>query len=143
MNGSELPHVPGADSIAPVRHHGELLGALTIAKRRGESVTPMEQKLIDDLAHQAGLVLKNVGLTAELLERLEELRASRQRLVAAQDAERRRLERNLHDGAQQHLVALKVKARAGRRPAGQRRRPREVYAATTERRRGRGARNPA
>jgi signal transduction histidine kinase len=54
-------------------------------------------------------VLKNVGLTAELLARLEDLRASRQRLVAAQDEERRRLERNLHDGAQQNLVALKVK----------------------------------
>jgi signal transduction histidine kinase len=54
-------------------------------------------------------VLKNVGLTTELLQRLEELRASRQRLVAAQDEERRRLERNLHDGAQQSLVALKVK----------------------------------
>jgi signal transduction histidine kinase len=109
MNGSQLPRVPGADSIAPVLHRGELLGALTIAKRRGESVTPIEQKLLDDLAGQAGLVLQNVGLTAELLERVEELRASRQRLVAAQDGERRRLERNLHDGAQQHLVALKVK----------------------------------
>jgi signal transduction histidine kinase len=109
MNGSQLPHIPGADSIAPVLHHGELLGALTIAKRQGESVTPIEQKLLDDLAGQAGLVLQNVGLSAELLERVEELRASRQRLVAAQDGERRRLERNLHDGAQQHLVALKVK----------------------------------
>jgi len=66
-------------------------------------------KLIDDLAHQAGLVLKNMGLSADLRARLEELRASRQRLVSAQDVERRRLERNLHDGAQQHLVALKVK----------------------------------
>src|ERR1019366_8506577 len=59
--------------------------------------------------HQAGLVLKNVGLSADLQARLVDLRASRQRLVAAQDDERRRLERNLHDGAQQHLVALKVK----------------------------------
>ncbi len=109
MIGSQLPRIPGADSVAPVLHRGELLGALTIAKRRGESVTPIEQKLLDDLAAQAGLVLQNVGLTAELLERVEELRASRQRLVAAQDGERRRLERNLHDGAQQHLVALKVK----------------------------------
>src|SRR5438445_210918 len=90
-------------------HQGELLGALTVTKRQGESLTPSEQKLLNDLANQAGLVLKNVGLTAELLQRLEELRASRQRLVAAQDDERRRLERNLHDGAQQHLVALKVK----------------------------------
>src|SRR6202011_5534857 len=60
-------------------------------------------------AGQAGLVLKNVRLRAELLARLDDLRASRQRLVAAQDEERRRLERNLHDGAQQNLVALKVK----------------------------------
>ncbi|HZS16084.1 MAG TPA: sensor histidine kinase [Candidatus Dormibacteraeota bacterium] len=99
----------GAMRVVEVRHRGELLGALSIVKRRGESVTPIEEKLIGDLAHQAGLVLKNVGLTADLQARLEELRASRQRLVAAQDDERRRLERNLHDGAQQHLVALKVK----------------------------------
>jgi signal transduction histidine kinase len=92
-----------------VRHQGELLGAISVRKRRGESLTPIEEKLLDDLANQAGLVLKNVGLTAELLQRLEELRASRQRLVAAQDEARRRLERNLHDGAQQHVVALKVK----------------------------------
>jgi signal transduction histidine kinase len=80
-----------------------------VSKRPGESLTPIEQKLLDDLAHQAGLVLKNVGLTSELLARLEDLRASRQRLVAAQDQERRKLERNLHDGAQQNLVAIKLK----------------------------------
>jgi signal transduction histidine kinase len=51
-----------------------------------------------------------VRLTEELRAKLEELRASRQRLVAAQDQERRRIERNLHDGAQQHLVALAMKA---------------------------------
>jgi signal transduction histidine kinase len=107
--GTHLPLIPGADTSAPVLHQGDLLGALTISKRRGEPVTPIEQKLLDDLALQAGLVLRNVGLTAELLERLEDLRASRQRLVTAQDMERRRLERNLHDGAQQNLVALKVK----------------------------------
>jgi len=55
------------------------------------------------------LVLKNVGLNRELLARLDDLRASRQRLVTAQDEERRRIERNLHDGAQQHLIALKMK----------------------------------
>jgi signal transduction histidine kinase len=104
-----LPDVPGADRAVAVRHQGELLGALTITKRQGESLTPIETKLIDDLANQAGLVLKNVGLTAELQARLEDLRASRQRLVAAQDEERRKLERDLHDGAQQNLVAIKVK----------------------------------
>jgi signal transduction histidine kinase len=61
-------------------------------------------KLIHDLATQAGPVLRNVRL-------IEELKASRQRLVAAQDEERRRLERNIHDGAQQQLVALSVKQR--------------------------------
>jgi signal transduction histidine kinase len=104
-----LPELPGTTRAVAVRHQDEILGALSIVKRRGESVTPLEQKLLSDLAHQAGLVLKNVGLTALLQARLEELRASRQRLVSAQDEERRRLERNLHDGAQQHLVALKVK----------------------------------
>jgi len=107
-NGA-LPAIASASRSAVVVQQGEVLGALSIAKRKGEALTPIEVKLVDDLAHQAGLVLKNVGLTAELLHRLEELRISRQRLVRAQDEERRRLERNLHDGAQQHLVALKVK----------------------------------
>ena len=109
MRDGALPDLPGATRAIAVRHQGELLGALSLVKRRGESLTPMEEKLLDDLAGQAGLVLKNVGLTADLQQRLAELRASRQRLVSAQDEERRRLERNLHDGAQQHLVALKVK----------------------------------
>ena len=109
MRNGSLPAVPDATTSVEVRHQGELLGALSVNKRRGETLTPIEQKLVDDLANQAGLVLKNVGLSADLHARLDELRASRQRLVHAQDAERRRLERNLHDGAQQHLVALKVK----------------------------------
>jgi signal transduction histidine kinase len=109
VQGQLLPDIPGADRAVAVRHQGELLGALTVTKRVGESLTPIEQKLVDDLAYQAGLVLKNVGLTSELLARLDDLRASRQRLVVAQDQERRKLERNLHDGAQQNLVAIKVK----------------------------------
>jgi signal transduction histidine kinase len=94
----------GADLTAPVRHQGELLGAVTISKRPGEQATPLEERLVRDLAAQAGLVLSNVHL-------IQELRASRQRLVAAQDEERRKIERNLHDGAQQQLVALAVKQR--------------------------------
>ena len=88
--------------VWPVRHQGELLGGLSIAKRAGESLTPTEEKLVADLSSQAGLVLRNVGL-------IEELKASRQRLVTAQDEERRKLERNIHDGAQQQLVALSVR----------------------------------
>jgi signal transduction histidine kinase len=94
-----------------VRHQGELLGALSVVKKPGESSSAQEDKLIADLASQAGLVLRNAGLTQELLARLEELQASRLRLVAAQDQERRKIERNLHDGAQQQLVALSVKLR--------------------------------
>ena len=109
VNSAAELSIPAADRAVAVRHQGDVLGALTVTKRRGESLTPIEIKLMDDLAHQAGLVLKNVGLTADLQARLDDLRASRQRLVAAQDNERRRLERNLHDGAQQHLVAIKVK----------------------------------
>jgi signal transduction histidine kinase len=82
---------------------------LTVTKPAGEPLTPAEAGLLNDLASQAGLVLRNVGLTSELLQRLKELGASRQRLVAAQDETRRRLERDLHDGAQRQLVALKTR----------------------------------
>ncbi len=105
----ELPTFPDVDRALPVRHQAELLGALTLAKPLNEPVTPAEEKLLSDLASQAGLMLRNVRLTAELQTRLVELRASRQRLVTAQDEERRRIERNIHDGAQQQLVALAVK----------------------------------
>jgi signal transduction histidine kinase len=107
----ELPEFPVSDRAVPVRHQSELLGALTLTKPPSEPVTPAEEKLLSDLASQAGLMLRNVRLTAELQARLVDLRASRQRLVAAQDQERRRLERDLHDGAQQQLVALAVKQR--------------------------------
>jgi len=107
VQGQLLPALPARIAV-PIRHAGELLGAITVTKRTAAELTPLEAKLVDDLARQAGLVLRNAGLTVSLEQRLEELRASRQRLVAAQDLERRRIERNLHDGAQQHLVALKV-----------------------------------
>jgi len=107
LQGDELPPIDGVAEAVPVRYQGELLGALTVSKR--EPMTPTERRLLTDLAREAGLVLKNTRLTAELVQRLDELQASRQRLVTAQDTERRRLERNLHDGAQQNLVALKLK----------------------------------
>jgi signal transduction histidine kinase len=108
MQNGALPSMQ-RDTVVPVSHAGELLGALAVDKKRGETMNTVEQKLVTDLAGQAGLVLKNVGLNRELLARLEDLRTSRQRLVTAQDEERRRIERDLHDGAQQHLVALKMK----------------------------------
>ncbi|HSJ51987.1 MAG TPA: histidine kinase [Actinomycetota bacterium] len=87
-----------------VRHHGELLGAIAVEMPPNDPLTPSKERLIRDLASQAGLVLRNVRL-------IEELRESRRRIVAAVDEGRRRLERNIHDGAQQQLVALAVKLR--------------------------------
>jgi signal transduction histidine kinase len=104
----ELPHFDGVTRVAAVRHAGDLLGALTIEKPPSEPLTPTEDQLVADLASQAGLALRNVRLTAELQASLDDLRASRRRLVEAQDQERRKIERNLHDGAQQQLVALSV-----------------------------------
>lgn len=101
-----------------VRLAGETLGALRIQERPHQPLTPVEQRLFEGLASQAGLVLHGARLRAELARRLEELslradelRASRGRIVEAQDTERRRLERDIHDGAQQHLVALAVNLR--------------------------------
>jgi signal transduction histidine kinase len=110
-DGSVLPAFPNDERAFPVRHQGELLGALSVLTSRREPLTETQERLLEDLAGQAGLVLRNVRL-------IEELRASRQRLVAAQDEERRRLERNIHDGAQQQLVALAVKIRLAKTMAG-------------------------
>jgi signal transduction histidine kinase len=106
--GSSAEPMEHASAVVPVVHQGELLGALAISKPGNAQLSPTEAKLLSDVGAQAGLVLRNVRLTAELLARLDELKASRHRLVAAQDEARRGLERNLHDGAQQQLVALKV-----------------------------------
>jgi signal transduction histidine kinase len=104
VEGQVMPSLPDADVSVPVIYQGELLGAISIRMPRGEPLRPAGEQLVADVASQAGLALSNAGL-------VEDLRASRQRLVAAQDEERRRLERNLHDGAQQDLVALSIKSR--------------------------------
>jgi signal transduction histidine kinase len=101
-----LPTIEG-ETVVEVRDRGELLGALSVAMPPSDPMNPSKERLVRDLASQAGLVLRNVRL-------VEELRASQRRLVMAQDQERRRLERNIHDGAQQQLVALSVKARLAR-----------------------------
>ncbi|MFI6676077.1 ATP-binding protein [Kribbella sp. NPDC050469] len=121
---------PGAGSVPgrrelPVRQAGDLLGVLAIQERDDVPLSPVEERLFAGLADQAGLVLRGARLRAELGRRFqelstraEELRISRQRLVDAQDAERRRLERDIHDGAQQHLVALAVNLRLAHTLAG-------------------------
>jgi signal transduction histidine kinase len=95
---------PSGQHGVEVRHQDELLGALSVAMPPSDSMNPSKAKLVQDLAAQAGLVLRNVRL-------LEDLRESRRRIVTAQDERAKALERNLHDGAQQQLVALAVKQR--------------------------------
>jgi signal transduction histidine kinase len=118
------PEADGGDSTGAgrravvVRHGGRSLGVLRLQERPGVPLTGVEQRLMAGLAAQAGLALRLAALRAELEDRHAELvtrtgdlRDSRDRLIAAHDAERRRLERDLHDGAQQHLVALTVNLR--------------------------------
>ena len=102
----------------PVRERGELLGALSVVLRDGQQLTPVEERLFAGLAAQSALALRTAGLREELERRLAELehraedvRAARRDLVARQDAERQRLERNIHDGAQQRVIALLVSLR--------------------------------
>jgi signal transduction histidine kinase len=104
MDGEAMPPVPGVDLSVPVLHQGELLGAISVRMPKDEPLRPAGEQLVADVASQAGLVLSNAALVGDL-------RASRQRLVTAQDEARRRLERNIHDGAQQDLVALGIKLR--------------------------------
>ncbi|HEX6299715.1 MAG TPA: ATP-binding protein [Acidimicrobiia bacterium] len=93
----------------PVLHDDQLVGVLEVIKGRSDPVTPTERRLIIDLAGSAGMVLGNQRLNTTLAARATELQESRRRLVDLQDSERRHLERDLHDGAQQQVVALKLK----------------------------------
>jgi signal transduction histidine kinase len=109
LNGAAGLPAPGASArMVPVRHGDELLGAISLSKPPSEPLTSTEDSLLRHLASQAGLVMRNAKLNAELQATIDELRASRRRLVEAQDAERRKIERNLHDGAQQQLIALAI-----------------------------------
>ncbi|HET8526529.1 MAG TPA: histidine kinase dimerization/phosphoacceptor domain-containing protein [Actinomycetota bacterium] len=100
----------GGEEGVEVRQQGELLGALSVTMPPNDPMNPSKERLVRDLAAQAGLVLRNVRL-------IEELRASRRRIVTAQDERAKRLERNIHDGAQQQLVALGVQLGLARRLA--------------------------
>lgn len=122
LRDGSVPTAEGPERIAPVSHEGELLGALSVTKKRGENLSPSEDRLIVDLATQAALVLRNAALTEELVARLDELAASRLRLVAARDEERRRLERTIQEGPERRLADLadNVVRTASRLPDGDR-----------------------
>jgi signal transduction histidine kinase len=108
--------------VAPVSHAGELLGLIVVERSsQASGFSEDDDRVLSDLARQVGLALHNSQLDTALQTTLDEvrkqadqLRESRARVVASGDAERRRIERNLHDGAQQHLVALAVNLRLAR-----------------------------
>jgi signal transduction histidine kinase len=102
----ELP-APGGDRVAaPVERDGRELAMLVYDPSLDD-----DPELVGAVAAAAALTLDDARLQAESQDRLAELRASRERLVAAGDAERRRLERNLHDGAQARLVSVALQLR--------------------------------
>ena len=111
--------------VAPITHSGELLGLIVVERAADDDTFGEDdESALAELARQVGLALHNVQLDSALQESLEEvrrqaeeLRESRARVVAAADAERRKIERDLHDGAQQHLVALAVSLRLARQVA--------------------------
>ena len=110
VDDGALSGFAGGEEAVEVRQQGELLGALSVTMPANDPMNPSKERLVRDLAAQAGLVLRNVRL-------IEELRASRRRIVTAQDERAKRLERNIHDGAQQQLVALGVQLGLARRLA--------------------------
>jgi signal transduction histidine kinase len=96
-----LPAPGDGRTVTMIDSNGERVAALV-----HDTSLDGEPELLDGVAAAAAIALENARLHAELRARLEELRGSRARIVEAGDAERRRLERNLHDGAQQRLVGV-------------------------------------
>jgi signal transduction histidine kinase len=115
--GGSVETVPTRE--IPVVHRGEEIGQIAVTKPAGQPLTPAEQRLLGDLASQAGVALRNVRLTLELEDRLreiavrsEQLKVSRSRLVTARDAQRRQLERDIREGAQSQLLQIGSKLQA-------------------------------
>jgi signal transduction histidine kinase len=110
------PEPDGPDLVVPLAHGGDVLGAIECGPRRDGPLLDEDRRLLTQLASQAAAAVSNLHLSAQLAGRLEvierqatELAASRARVVLAQDAERRRIQRDLHDGFQQEVVALTAK----------------------------------
>ena len=105
--------------IAPVAHQANVLGLILIERRKNAAALVRESdETLQELTRQLGPAWQNAQLDAALEETLEQLRqraaelqASRARIVEAGDEQRRRIERDLHDGAQQQLIALAIKAK--------------------------------
>lgn len=116
------PHADAVPELAvPLAHAGTTIGLLECGKKRTGELSRDDVQLIVTVARQAALAVTNAGLAAQLESRLDELArqadelaASRDRLVQAQMAERRRIERDIHDGVQQDVIAAIARIRLAR-----------------------------
>ncbi|HEY7401537.1 MAG TPA: histidine kinase [Actinomycetota bacterium] len=134
LDGRERSYV----RLAPMANAGELQGVVVVDRPVDDpAFTPDEERTVVEVARQLGVVLHNAKLDSALQASLDEVRrqaaelqASRGRIVAAADAARREIERNLHDGAQQHLVALAVRVKLASQLLD--RDPRQAHAALDE-----------
>lgn len=120
-DGVEPGEAAKAELVVPLVHGEEHVGVVECGPKRGGDYTPADRELLAALARQAALGIRNARLAAEVTHRLEEverqaceLAASRTRIVQAAETERRRVERDLHDGVQQQLVALMARAALAR-----------------------------
>jgi len=102
-------HRAGESVTFTAVHRGAELGSLVLWLPVGQRLPEQDRRLAEQVASGLGLALRNRTLTTTLERRVAELRQSRRRVVAVQDEIRRRIERDLHDGSQQQLVAIRVK----------------------------------
>lgn len=111
-NGRPVQVAPGSPerALARIERDGEPLAVLI----HDRTIDEEDPGLVEAVASAARLALENERLTAQVRAQLEEVRASRARIVEAGDEERRKVERDLHDGAQQRLVALAMRLEQAR-----------------------------
>ena len=109
------------DLVLPLVHAGERIGQIECGPKHTGELSHRDERLLATVARQAALAVANAGLTAQLEARLDEvhrqaneLAASRSRMVQAQMAERRRIERDIHDGVQQDIIASIARLRLAR-----------------------------
>lgn len=106
LNAQEPLDDQRAALAVPIVLDNETLGVVEVGPKLKRELTDDDEAMVATLAAQAALAVRNVKLAKALQDRTTELTASRARLVRAEEIERRRIERNIHDGAQQELVAL-------------------------------------
>jgi signal transduction histidine kinase len=126
-DGIAASTVATAETLVPLENAGDVVGIIECGPKIEGTVDQTDRDLLSALARQAALALKNTRLASDLSDQLDvvkrqaqELAESRARIVHAQDAERTRIQRDLHDGIQVHLVAVAAKLRGATRMRGPR-----------------------